>query len=58
VALAALDDQLVGFGLGDQGVDLIGRDVNRLGELGGTGAGVGFDSGQQLLAALAAGCAL
>jgi hypothetical protein len=44
--------------LGDQGVDLGRFDADRLGEVGGTSTGVGFDRREQLLAALAAGRAL
>src|ERR1700742_3221060 len=55
VALAAFDDRLLGAGLGNQRVNLGGGDANHLREVGGTGTGSGFDRGEQLDTALAAG---
>jgi hypothetical protein len=54
VALALLDDQFLGAGLGDQPMDLGRFDADRLCELGGASTGIGPDRGEELLATLAA----
>jgi hypothetical protein len=55
VATALLDEKFVFARFRNQGMDLIGRDADLASEICGASAGIGFDHGEELLAALAAG---